>query len=1026
MIANKPEIVTQKRIIKMFEDPDLLGYTYLGDLKDEENNSNIEKELLEKFLKDKYNSVLIKKAITELEKITTDQNKGLYEMNKEVYSLLRYGVKVKANVGEDDQTVWLIDWRNPENNHFYIAEEVTIKGQHTKRPDIVLYVNGIALVVLELKRSSVSVTQGIRQNLDNQKSEFIKNFFTTIQLVMAGSDSEGLRYGVIDTPEKYYLSWKEDTPIQKPLDSHLYAMCQKERLLEIIHDFIVFDEGIKKICRHNQYFGAKATQESLRKEEGGIIWHTQGSGKSLLMIWLAKWIRENRENKPRVLILTDRKELDDQIEGFFLGVDETIIRTTSGKDLVEKLDKNDPWLICSLIHKFRENDNSDDDYIEEVFSNLDKDFKAKGNLHVFIDECHRTQSGKLHDAMKKLIPNAIVIGFTGTPLLRTNKQTSIEKFGKYIHTYKYDEAVEDKVVLDLRYEARDIEQNLSSPEKVDQWFEASTRGLTDFKKTELKKKWGTLQKVFSSKQRLEKIVMDIKLDMKTKDRLVSGNGNALLVASSIYQACRYYEIFQQNNFKKCAIITSYNGNINSIKGETVSTEDETEAENMYKIYKKMLSDYKERGIGENDPETFEREVKKLFVKEPKQMKLLIVVNKLLTGFDAPPATYLYIDKTMSDHGLFQAICRINRLDGEDKDYGYIVDYKDLFKSIERSVTEYTSDAFAGFDSDDVKGLLKNRIIAGKEKLTESLKNIQTLCEPVKPPKELDDYYEYFCGSKNELDNTAKLKETSQQRFVYYKVTSTLVRAFASIANNMQEAGFSKEEAIKIKSQVKDYEGIKMSITLRSGEHMDLKRFEPEMRQLIDNYIDAEDSRKVSVFDDLTLVELIVKSGISTVIDSLPQQVRKNNATVAEVINANVRKLITEEKHTDPILYEKMSTLLNEIILDRKKGALDYEAYLKKISELCKKLKDQFSDSEYPNNINSKPRMTLYNNLNNNEELAIKLDEAIIKNKPDRWKGDRIKERMVKEAIEEALKQENIEDDELAKKVLELAKEQKEY
>ena len=262
--------------------------------------------------------------------------------------------------------------------------------------------------------------------------------------------------------------------------------------------------------------------------------------------------------------------------------------------------------------------------------------------------------------------------------------------------------------------------------------------------------------------------------------------------------------------------------------------------------------------------------------------------------------------------------------------------------------------------------------------------------------------------------------------MYYKVTSTLVRAFASIANNMQEAGFSKEEAIKIKSQVKDYEGIKMSITLRSGEHMDLKRFEPEMRQLIDNYIDAEDSRKVSVFDDLTLVELIVKSGISTVIDSLPQQVRKNNATVAEVINANVRKLITEEKHTDPILYEKMSTLLNEIILDRKKGALDYEAYLKKISELCKKLKDQFSDSEYPNNINSKPRMTLYNNLNNNEELAIKLDEAIIKNKPDRWKGDRIKERIVKEAIEEALKQENIEDDELVKKVLELAKEQKEY
>jgi type I restriction enzyme R subunit len=291
---------------------------------------------------------------------------------------------------------------------------------------------------------------------------------------------------------------------------------------------------------------------------------------------------------------------------------------------------------------------------------------------------------------------------------------------------------------------------------------------------------------------------------------------------------------------------------------------------------------------------------------------------------------------------------------------------------------------------------------------------------------MDEYFEYFCGSSNELDNTEKLKETSQQRFMYYKITSALVRAYASLANDMHEAGYSKEETIKIKSKVKDYEGIKKSIKIRSGEFIDLKRFEPDMRQLIDNYIDAEDSKKVSVFEDLTLVELIVESGISTVINNLPQQMRKNNGTVAETIDANVRKVITKEKQVDPIWYQKMSTLLDEIILDRRKGALDYEAYLKRISELCKKLKDQFSDSAYPNGINSKPRMTLYNNLNNNEELAIKLDETIIKNKPDGWKGDRIKERMVEIAIEEALNQENIHDAELVKKILKLAIEQKEY
>ena len=1028
MIANKPEIVTQKRIIDMFQDPNLLGYKYLGDWKDRENNSNIEKELLEQFLKKKYDSKIIKDAITKIEKVATDQNKSLYNINKAVYSLLRYGIKITEDIGENKETVWLINWKEPLDNDFYIAQEVTIKGQHTKRPDIVLYVNGIALAVLELKRSSVSVTQGIRQNLDNQKSEFIKNFFATMQLVMAGSDSEGLHYGVIDTPEKYYLTWKEDTPkMQQPLDSHLYAMCQKERLLEIIHDFIVFDSGIKKICRHNQYFGAKKTQESLKKGEGGIIWHTQGSGKSLLMIWLAKWIRENRGNKPRVLIITDRTELDDQIERFFMGVEEQIIRTTSGKDLVEKLGKNDPWLMCSLIHKFRKNDNSEHaDYIAEVFDNLPSNFKAEGNLHVFIDECHRTQSGKLHDAMKKLIPDAIVIGFTGTPLLKTNKETSMEKFGKYIHTYKYDEAVDDKVVLDLRYEARNIEQSLSSAEKINKWFDAATKGLTEFGKMEIKKSWGTISKVFSSKNRLEKIVGDIIFDMKMNDRLITGNGNAILVAGSIYQACRYYEIFQKNNFKKCAIITSYDGHINSIKGETVGTEEATERESMHKIYNEMLEYYKKIGIGNKNPEIFERKVKDLFVTEPKQMKLLIVVNKLLTGFDAPSATYLYIDKTMSDHGLFQAICRVNRLDGEDKEYGYIIDYKDLFKSVERAVIDYTTNAFEGFDKKDVEGLLKNRITSGKERLDETLEMIQSLCEPVQPPKGLPDYYEYFCGSANELDNTEKLKETSQRRFMYYKITSSVVRAYANMANYLEDAGYDKDKADKIKSQVKDYEGIKKAIMLRSGEYIDLKRFEPEMRHLIDNYIDAEESQKISVFEDLTLVQLIVKSGISTAVNNLPKKIRENKTLVSEVMQSNIRKLITEEKLINPKFFEKMSTLLDEIILAMKEEAIEYEAYLKKLEALSRQLTDQFKDSEYPDAINTKARMSLYDNLDKNEDLAVKIDKTIIKNKPDSWRGDKIKEKMVRMAIEKTLEQENIRDEELAKKILTLAIEQQGY
>jgi len=318
------ERTTQNHIVQFFQDD--LGYTYLGNWQYRENNRNVEPDYLHAFLKQEgYSDTLIKKAIDQFQKTVTNQSQNLYELNKTVYSSLRYGVKVRPEIGANTETVWLINWEHPKNNHFAIAEEVTVKGEHPKRPDIVLYINGIALGVLELKRSTVSVSEGIRQNLDNQKQEFIEHFFATQQLIMAGNDTQGLRYGTVETPEKYYLSWKEDKDLENPLGSDLEnalerglaQLCSKPRLLEIIHDFTVFDKGIKKLCRHNQYFGVKYAQDYIKNNQGGIIWHTQGSGKSLTMVWLAKWIRESR-----ILIVTDRDELDKQIEGIFSGVEE--------------------------------------------------------------------------------------------------------------------------------------------------------------------------------------------------------------------------------------------------------------------------------------------------------------------------------------------------------------------------------------------------------------------------------------------------------------------------------------------------------------------------------------------------------------------------------------------------------------------------------------------------------------------------------------------------------------------------------
>jgi type I restriction enzyme, R subunit len=672
---------TQARVVALFRER--LGYDYLGNWIDRENKRNIEDGFLRPFLKDVqgYGDALVSRALFELGKVAGDQSRSLYDVNRSVYDLLRYGVKVRPEIGENTQTVWLIDWANPKRNHFAIAEEVTVNPAGAKafgkRPDIVLYVNGLALGVLELKRSTVSISEGIRQNLDNQKKLFIQHFFTTMQFLMAGNDTEGLRYGTIETPEKYYLAWKEDSPVQNPLDRALLQLCNKPRLLELIHDFVVFDAGVKKICRPNQYFGVRAAQAHVKRREGGIIWHAQGSGKSLTMVWLTKWIRQHVKDA-RVLIITDRTELDEQIERVFRGVNEEIYRTKSGADLIARLNDTTPWLICSLIHKFGSKEDADvESYIREVRQALPPGFMAKGDIYVFVDECHRTQSGKLREAMESILPGAMFIGFTGTPLLKDDKKTSIEIFGPYIHTYKFDEAVADGVVVDLRYEARDIDQNITSPTRIDQWFEAKTKGLTDLAKAQLKQRWGTMRKVLSSQSRLEKITADILLDMETRDRLKTGRGNAMLVSSSIYQACKLYELFDMTDLAgKCAIVTSYKPSPNDIKGES-SGEGLTELLRQYEIYNKMLN-------GE-DAEKFEKDTKKKFVEEPGQMKLLIVVDKLLTGFDAPSATYLYIDKQMRDHGLFQAICRVNRLDGEDKEYGYIIDYKDLFKSLETSI-----------------------------------------------------------------------------------------------------------------------------------------------------------------------------------------------------------------------------------------------------------------------------------------------------------------------------------------------------
>jgi len=992
---------TQNRLIGLFKDK--LNYAYLGNWKDREDNSNIEEELLRTYLSEtgQYTEAEINNALYKLKNEANNFSAGQYNANKAVYSLLRYGVNVSVDASKNSKYVHLINWANPAANNFYIAEEVTVRGRNTKRPDLVIYVNGIALAVIELKRSTVSVHHGIRQNLDNLSDEFIPRFFTTVQLLFAGNDTEGLHYGTIGdgkgTPEKFWLRWKEYQPaIANELDRSVLQLFDKERLLEIIHDCLIFDGGIKKVARPNQYFALKAAQPRVRDKDSGIIWHSQGSGKSLTMIWLAKWIHENVEDA-RVLIITDRDELDKQIETAFKDADEKPIRARSGDQLIEMLNTANPWLICTLIHKFGAKNSSDtievggqkaakslETYLQELERKLPQGFKAKGNIFVCIDECHRTQGGMLHQAMKAIMGEKVMmIGFTGTPLLRTDKKTSLETFGSYIHTYKFNEAVEDNIILDLRYEARDVNQYLGNKDKIDEWFERKTVGLSKVAKSLLKERWAKHEKLFSSKERMQRIVADICQDMDLKRALSCGYGNAMLVADSIYQACRYWELFQDTELKgHCAAVTSYEANSADIKGEATGA-GETEEKVKYEITKRMM--------GEKTPEQFEEWAKDEFVNHPANMKLLIVVDKLLTGFDAPYATYLYIDKKMRDHNLFQAICRVNRVE-EEKDYGYIVDYQDLFKVIQNAIEDYTSEVFDGYDQEDVNGLLTNRLEEGRKALDAALQAVVTLCEIVVPQTQ-EAFFAYFVYNETtsiEKQNT-ECEANAEKRERLYKMVNTLVRRFIDIANEMTQAGYTQEEAAKIKCQVDFYNNLKDEIKLKSGDALDLKLYDPAMRQLIDNYVRAESSEVLVNMEDISFLDMIAAEG-ENAIDKLPQNIRQNRRSVAEVLVANMRKMIINERPANPAYYDKISELLNQLLQELKDGKIQYKELIEKLIAKIKDVRHKKKTS-YPLQIDTAGKQALFDNLEKDIELTLRLDEAIQTNAKHGWRDANVPAKM---------------------------------
>ena len=875
----------------------------------------------------KFSQSNVLKAVDELAGVSL--NEGLMVANERITNLLLLGTSLEENLEDGTKRSFsfkFIDFENLQNNDFYVTEEFEVSrvsqsdAQKHRRPDLVLFINGIPIVVIELKKSSVSFENGIKQLEKEQGKDEIAHLFKYIQLTIAANGS-GARYGTTGTAFKFYSVWKEQNEAKakenlkslingreiSTLDMTLFALLSKDRLLRLVRHYIVFDKKMKKVCRYQQFFAIEETLKRVSAKKdgaraGGLVWHTQGSGKSLTMVMLTKLLKQIYINS-KIIVVTDRIDLDGQIHETFENTDVKAGRASSGSDLIEKL-QSGVSVITTLVHKFEKVKNQ-------------KVVIRDGDIFVLVDESHRTQGGDLHKAMKKALPLACYIGFTGTPLLKREKN-SFAKFGGEIHRYTIDDAVKDGAVLPLLYEGRYVGQEVLDPEGLTRKFDLISRELGDEAKRDLQQKWARFERVASSEQRLELIAVDI--NEHIKKTLKKSGFKAMLATQRKYDAIKYYEIFEEFGEIKSAYV--------------ISSNEHEELEGGHKEY--VAKAWQETIRGYGSEEEYLKHVKDEFIYGD-EIDLLIVVDKLLTGFDAPRASTLYIDKQLKEHNLLQAIARVNRLyDG--KDYGYIIDYRGLLGELDQALTSYAS--LSGFDPEDITGAVidvRSEIIKAKTYYTH-----------------LDDLFSSV-KFKDDLESYVAVLEDVQKRDDFKEWLSQFARAFKLALSSEKIYDILSDEEIKAyKQKVKFYNELRKAVQLRYHEACDFGKYEAQMQKLLDTYINAQGvnglTKLVNIFE--------------TEFDDEVQRVEGKNAKADTIISA-VSAVVKEKMDSNPAFYKSIAQQIQDIIDEYKAKRLSEEEKLAK----AKLLKDLITgalkpnEDRYPKEFNGKKILfAIYDNL----------------------------------------------------------------